>query len=119
MNIYTDCRNPVLPPYVHIAHPEAYVMPDGRVYVYGSWDQFDETYCSRQYLVLSSDNMVDWVNHDVAFDVNRVPWANDPSAPRYPDGEGLAVRRDGGVERGNVPTCERANAGTLRPDDGP
>jgi len=84
VNIYKDCRNPVLPPYLHIADPEAHVMPDGRVYVYGSWDQGDDYYCSREYLVFSSDNMVDWVNHDVAFDVSRVPWANDPNAPRFP-----------------------------------
>jgi len=39
MKEYKDCRNPVLPPYLHIPDPEAHVMPDGRVYVYGSWDQ--------------------------------------------------------------------------------
>lgn len=39
MTTYTDCRNPVLPPGLAIPDPEARVMPDGRVYVYGSWDQ--------------------------------------------------------------------------------
>lgn len=120
MSIYTDCRNPVLPPYLHIADPEAHVMPDGRVYVYGSWDRIDETYCSRQYRVFSTASMLDWTDHGVSFDAQDVPWMNDPDAPRYPHGEGLgAVRRDGGVGRGNVPTSERANVGTLRPDDGP
>ena len=39
MKEYRDCRNPVLPPDLHIPDPEAHVIPDGRVYVYGSWEQ--------------------------------------------------------------------------------
>lgn len=31
-------RNPVLPSWLHLPDPEAHVMPDGRPYVYGSWD---------------------------------------------------------------------------------
>ncbi|MGI6366895.1 MAG: family 43 glycosylhydrolase [Anaerolineae bacterium] len=89
MTIYTDCRNPVLPPSLHIPDVEARVMPDGRLYVYGSWDQFDDTYCSRQYRVFSTDNMRDWTDHGVSFDADQVPWMNDPAAPRYPHGEDL------------------------------
>jgi len=49
MTEFKDCRNPVLPVHLHIADPEAHVMPDGRVYVYGSWDQYDDdTFCSKK-----------------------------------------------------------------------
>ncbi|MHB1318931.1 MAG: family 43 glycosylhydrolase [Anaerolineae bacterium] len=89
MSTYYDCRNPVLPPDIHIPDVEAHVMPDGRVYVYGSWDQFDDTYCSRQYRVFSSANMLDWTDHGVSFDADSAPWMNGPDAPRYPHGEGL------------------------------
>jgi arabinoxylan arabinofuranohydrolase len=84
MHLYRDCRNPVLPPDLHIPDVEAHVMPDGRVYVYGSWDQRDDTYCSHQYRVFSAANMVDWTDHGIAFDSSRVPWMGDPAAPRYP-----------------------------------
>ncbi len=30
MRAYRDCRNPVLPPELHILDPEAHLMPDGR-----------------------------------------------------------------------------------------
>lgn len=91
MNVYYDCRNPVLPPDIHIPDVEAHRMPDGRVYVYGSWDQFDDTYCSRQYRVFSSANMLDWTDHGISFDAAQAPWMNNPEAPRYPHGEGLQV----------------------------
>jgi len=83
MQVYYDCRNPVLPPDLHIPDPEAHVMPDGRVYVYGSWDQSDQHYCSHQYRVISSANMLDWADHGLSFDTSRVPWVRDPNAPRY------------------------------------
>lgn len=84
MKVYRDCRNPVLPVNLHIPDPEAHVMPDGRVYVYGSWDQEENVYCSREYRVFSSDNMVDWTDHGISFDISRVPWLHDKNAPKYP-----------------------------------
>jgi arabinoxylan arabinofuranohydrolase len=84
MKEYKDCRNPVLPVDLHIPDPEAHVMPDGRVYVYGSWDQEENIYCSKEYRVFSSDNMVDWVDHGISFDSSKVPWVHDKNAPKYP-----------------------------------
>jgi len=85
MKEYKDCRNPVLPPNYHIPDPEAHVMPDGRVYVYGSWDQFDDdTFCSKEYRVLSSADMVNWTDHGVSFDAGRVPWLLDDNKVQYP-----------------------------------
>ena len=84
MKEYKDCRNPVLPPHICIPDPEAHVMPDGRVYVYGSWDQEEKVFCSQEYKVLSSANMVDWMDHGVSFHSNQVPWIYDEHAPKYP-----------------------------------
>ncbi|PGV53842.1 family 43 glycosylhydrolase [Bacillus sp. AFS037270] len=84
MKEYKDCRNPVLPPDLHIPDPEAHVMPDGRVYVYGSWDQKENIYCSKEYRVFSSDNLIDWVDHGKSFDASQVPWVFDENAPKYP-----------------------------------
>ena len=44
-------RNPVLPPEICIADGEAHVFGN-RLYVYGSRDLDDTTYCSEQYLSL-------------------------------------------------------------------
>jgi arabinoxylan arabinofuranohydrolase len=55
--------NPICPPGVYIADPEARQMPDGRVYVYGSRDEAPDHWCSHSYDVLSSSDMIHW-NHD-------------------------------------------------------
>lgn len=83
MQKYKDCRNPVLPIELHIPDPEAHVMPNGRVYVYGSWDQEENIFCSKEYRVVSSDNMVDWVDHGRSFDSSKVSWVFDESVPKY------------------------------------
>lgn len=75
-------RNPVLPPGMHIPDPEGHVMPDGRLYVYGSWDRHDDTYCSNQYRVFSTPNLRDWSDHGVSFDSVQVPWMGQPAT--YP-----------------------------------
>jgi arabinoxylan arabinofuranohydrolase len=84
MKKYKDCRNPVLPANLHIPDPEAHVMPDGSVYVYGSWDKEENIYCSKEYRVFSSDNMVDWIDHGISFDSSKVPWVHDKNAFKYP-----------------------------------
>jgi arabinoxylan arabinofuranohydrolase len=71
MKEYKDCRNPVLPIDLHIPDSEAHVMPDGRVYVYGSWDQEENIYCSKEYRVISSENMVDWLYYGICFDSRK------------------------------------------------
>ncbi len=85
MELIKNCRNPVLPVDIHIPDPEAHVMPNGRVYVYGSWDKFDDdTYCSKEYMVVSSDNMVDWCIHDKSFDSSKIDWIFDKDKIKYP-----------------------------------
>lgn len=77
-------RNPVLPPEVHIPDPEAHVMPDGRLYIYGSWDRHDDTYCSRQYRVFSTPDLRTWRDDGVSFDSATIPWLATPV--KYPGG---------------------------------
>ncbi|MBP2655641.1 MAG: xylosidase [Firmicutes bacterium] len=84
MKEFKDCRNPVLPADLYIPDAEAHVMPDGKVYVYGSWDQEEDIFCSKEYRVFSSANMVDWVDHGVSFDASKVAWVFDKNAPKYP-----------------------------------
>ena len=52
--------NPICPPGVYIADPEARQMPDGRIYVYGSRDEPGNDWCSRSYNVLSSRDLKSW-----------------------------------------------------------
>ena len=59
-------RNPILPLDVHIPDPEAHVMPDGRLYVYGSYDARDDMYCSDFHRVASTDDLSNWTVHDIA-----------------------------------------------------
>jgi len=68
-------RNPVLAPEVCIPDGEAHVMPDGRLYVYGSWDQYDDVFCSSAYRVVSTDDMAEWTVHDTSFAVSEIPWS--------------------------------------------
>ena len=73
--------NPILPKNYFIADVEARVMPDGRLYMYGSYDLRDFwTYCSYKYHVFSTDDptMTNWVDHGLAFENTEenpgVPW---------------------------------------------
>lgn len=72
-------RNPVLPPLHHIPDGEARVMPDGRLYVFGSYDTMDNWYCSDRYHVVSTSDFCEWTVHDVAFRGQQVPWFPDPA----------------------------------------
>ena len=41
--------NPILPETCFVPDAEARVMPDGRLYIYGSWDvSGSDDYCSRE-----------------------------------------------------------------------
>lgn len=63
----TLALNPICPPGVYIADPEARQMPDGRVYVYGSRDEPGGTWCSNTYNVLSSRDLRSWTMDQMAF----------------------------------------------------
>lgn len=59
--------NPISPPGVYIADPEARQMPDGRVYVYGSRDEPANAWCSHTYDVLSTSDLVNWKVEQFSF----------------------------------------------------
>jgi arabinoxylan arabinofuranohydrolase len=56
-------QNPISPPGIYIADPEAHIWKDGRVYVYGSVDESVDYWCSHTHHVLSSNDMVNWTLH--------------------------------------------------------
>ena len=61
--------NPLLPRRFFIPDAEARVMPDGRLYLYGSQDiSGAKDYCSEKYRVFSTDDpkMENWTDHGVS-----------------------------------------------------
>ena len=87
--------NPILKENFCVPDVEARVMPDGRLYIYGSWDLYgNNAYCSHELHAFSTDDMENWVDHGVIFRNNNewkgIPWQKD--ALLYaPD----AIYRDG------------------------
>ena len=45
-SVNTQAMNPICPQGVYIADPEVRQMPDGRVYIYGSRDEPEYSWCS-------------------------------------------------------------------------
>lgn len=84
MREFENTRNPILPLDIHIPDSEAHVMPDGKLYVYGSYDTREDVYCSEEYHVVSTPDMRHWTIHDKSLDGNDAPWFNNPDAPKYP-----------------------------------
>lgn len=78
-------RNPILPLNIHVPDSEAHVMPDGKLYIYGSFDARDDVYCSEEYHVVSTPDMKNWTVEDMAsLTGSEVSWFYDPSATKYP-----------------------------------
>lgn len=73
---YKNKRNPILSLRYHV--------PDGKLYIYGSYDALDTTYCSQEYHVVSTEDMEHWTVHDASFRVQDVPWLGDPQVKHYP-----------------------------------
>ena len=69
----------------YIPDGEAHVMPDGRVYIYGSCDDHADGWCSDHYYVLSSDadDLKNWEVSDISFSVNDVPWKDEVTTPAF------------------------------------
>jgi len=74
-------QNPILPPTwgLYICDPEPYVI-DGRMYIFGSKDRpmASETdgsgnYCSREYNILYTDDMIHWVDGGVILTLEDIP----------------------------------------------
>ncbi|MFV0441194.1 MAG: family 43 glycosylhydrolase [Lachnospirales bacterium] len=80
---HENTRNPILPLDIHIPDSEAHVMPDGNLYIYGSFDERNDMYCSEKYHVISTADMKNWNISDVSFEGKDVPWFNNPDAPKY------------------------------------
>lgn len=75
--------NPLLPELHFMPDAEAHVMPDGRLYLYGSWDLSGcKDYCSGIMHCFSTDDMVNFTDHGVIFrndDTHRgMPWSKAP-----------------------------------------
>ena len=79
-----NTRNPVLPLSVHIPDSEAHVMPDGRLCIYGSFDNGDILYCSDEYHVVTTPDMKEWTVHEKSLDGNDIEWCYNPAYPHYP-----------------------------------
>lgn len=84
METYKNKRNPVLPVEYHIPDGEAHVMSNGRLYIYGSFDEQDGEFCSEKYHVVSTSDMENWIIHGEALNGEAVPWFHDPDAVKYP-----------------------------------
>ena len=74
--------NPLLPENCFAPDAEARVMPDGRLYLYGSWDiSGSDNYCSRELHCFSTDNMETWTDHGIIFRNDEtfcgIPWNKD------------------------------------------
>ncbi|WP_279220796.1 MULTISPECIES: family 43 glycosylhydrolase [Clostridia] len=80
---FNNTHNPILPLEYHIPDSEGHVMPDGRLYIYGSFDDRGDIYCSEKYHVVSTADMKEWTLHDISFEGKDVPWFDDPDAPKY------------------------------------
>ena len=69
--------NPFLPFSLYIPDGEPKVF-GGRVYLYGSFDLFNGSYCCGEYHVVSApvDDLANWKDHGVSFSVEDVPWSS-------------------------------------------
>lgn len=56
----TMSQNPICPSGLNIADPTARIWKDGKLYLYGSRDESLDYYCSYDYWVLSTSDMVNW-----------------------------------------------------------
>ena len=84
MREFTNMRNPILPLDLHIPDSEAHVMPDGKLYIYGSFDNREDVYCSEEYHPVSTSDMEHWTIYDESLNGKDIPWFDNPDAPKYP-----------------------------------
>ncbi|MFC6293691.1 family 43 glycosylhydrolase [Lactiplantibacillus daoliensis] len=121
--------NPILDPTVCLPDAEARVMPDHRVYLYGSHDNPGDTeFCSTNYVSYSSTDLIHWQAHGTIFDSTN---------PKYAVNNGLTLGAPDcifnhghyylyycmygnrmGVAVANSPTGPFKNIGPVTPADG-
>ena len=75
-------RNPVLPPDICIPDGEAHVFHD-KLYVYGSFDVSAKEYCSEEYHVASTSDMLTWEVGEKSLDGKEIPWPDDKKKKKY------------------------------------
>lgn len=84
-------RNPFLPPELHIPDGEAHVMSDGRVYLYGSLDKDTDSFCGREYVVVSSADMRNWTVHPgPSFTSAQAPWGSNNGSKHHSSLSGVS-----------------------------
>lgn len=84
--------NPALPRHHFVPDSEGREMPDGRLYVYGSYDiSGADRYCSDVLHAFSTDDLVNWTDHGVIFRCSDIPWAEPGCSLFAPD----CIHRDG------------------------
>jgi hypothetical protein len=75
---FVNSQNPICPPGLNIADPTARVWKDGRLYVYGSRDESLNYYCSYDYWVLSTSDLLNWKYTPNVFaskgENDQIPW---------------------------------------------
>ncbi len=84
MQDFINTRNPILPLEYHVPDSEGHVMSDGKLYIYGSFDDQEDAWCSEKYHVVSTADMENWTIHDISLNGKDIPWFNNPNAPKYP-----------------------------------
>jgi arabinoxylan arabinofuranohydrolase len=79
-----NASNPIVPFGTYYADPEPHVWADGVVYLYCSHDINGTTWCSDDYHVFSSSDLIHWTDRGIAFSVpGTTLYANDCA---YKDG---------------------------------
>jgi len=81
---FEGCRNPILPPWIHIPDAEAHVFPDGTLGIFGSFDDREDLYCSSEYHPVTTRDLHRFTVHETSLRGEEVPWFGDPDAPHYP-----------------------------------
>lgn len=81
---YTNTHNPILPLDIHIPDSEGRTMPDGNLYIYGSFDNRDDVFCSEEYHPVSTPDLKHWYIFDKALQGKDIKWFDNPEYPHYP-----------------------------------
>ncbi len=81
---HENTHNPILPTDILIPDGEAHVMPDGKLYIYGSLDGRDDIFCREEYHVVSTEDMKHWTVYEPSLNVKDIEWWNNPAYPHQP-----------------------------------
>ncbi|TAG56121.1 MAG: carbohydrate-binding protein [Cytophagales bacterium] len=67
---FNHAQNPISPEGIFLADPSARVWADNKIYIYGSVDKKPTEFCSNEYHILSSQDMINWSLHKSTFIVD-------------------------------------------------